>query len=282
MIGPALALLGVLLLYPLARGIQMSFYDIELLAPSGSEQFIGLANYLALLQRPDFWQSVRVTLVYTLGVVVASYLIGLVTALFLHREFWGRAIFRTLMIVPWAVPEVVAVLIFVWMFDAQYGVINYFLIKLGLIAKQLAWLVQPDLALIAVLAVTIWKQFPVATVILLAGLQTIPEELYEAASIDGANAWQRFRYITMSGLRPINTVLILILVLYSFRRVTIIFAMTGGGPVRATETLAIQTYLQGFKFFQMGYAATIGTVILVILLAFTLLYFWALARRGEE
>jgi len=130
MIAPALALLGVLLLYPLARGVQMSFYDIELLAPSGSEQFIGLNNYLTLLQRSDFWQSVRVTVVYTLGVVVASYLIGLVTALLLHREFWGRAIFRTLMIIPWAVPEVVAVLIFVWMFDAQYGVINFFLVKL--------------------------------------------------------------------------------------------------------------------------------------------------------
>jgi len=281
MIAPALALLGLLLLYPIARGIQMSFYDIQLLDPRGGGQFIGLDNYIRMLKRPDFWLSLQVTTIYALGVVSCSYIIGLGTSLILHRTFIGRAVARTLMIIPWAVPEVVAVLIFTWMFDAQYGVINFFLMKLGLIQKQLAWLVQPDLAMPAVLAVTIWKQFPVATLILLAGLQTIPEELYEAASIDGADAWQRFRYITWPGLRPVNIVLILILTLYSFRRVTIIYTMTGGGPARATETLSVQTYLQGFKYYDLGYAATVGTALLVLLLIFTLVYFWALSR-GER
>jgi multiple sugar transport system permease protein len=281
MLAPALVLLGVLLLYPILRGVQMSFYDIDLLGQIGSEKFVGLDNYMTLLQSPDFWSSLRVTGIYTLGVTASSYIIGLITGLLLHRRYPGRAILRTLMVIPWAVPEVVAVLIFTWMFDAQYGSINFFLIKLGVITKPLAWLIQPSLALVVVCAVTIWKQFPVASVMLLAGLQSISEDLYEAASIDGANAWNRFRYITWPGLRPVNLVLILVLVLYSFRRVTIIYTMTAGGPVKATETLAIQSYLQGFKFFHMGYAATIGTVILAILLVFTIVYFSVLSRREE-
>jgi len=280
MIAPAFALITLLFLYPISRGIQMSFYDVKLLSPGG-ESFVGLANYRSLLRRSDFWQSLRVTAIYAVGVVSFSYALGLVTALQLHQRLRGRAVFRTLMIVPWAVPEVVVVLIFTWMFDAQYGVVNFFLIRLGVIQKQLGWLVMPNLAMWAVLAVTIWKQFPVATVILLAGLQTIPDELFEAASIDGANAWHRFRYVTWPGLRAVNIILVLILTLYSFRRVTIIYTMTAGGPARATETLSVQTYLQGFKFFDMSYAATVGSVLLLLLFVFTLLYFWVISR-GER
>jgi multiple sugar transport system permease protein len=269
---PALALTAMLLFYPIARGIQASFFDVTLLNP-GRGKFVGVDNYLTLVQASSFWNSLRVTTVYTLGVVILAYSIGLGTALLLSQRFIFRGLLRTLMIIPWAVPEVVTVLIFTWMFDAQYGVINFFLMKLGLIERQLAWLVLPELALPALIVVTVWKQFPIATLILLAGLQTISQEYYEAAAIDGASALQRFRFITWPGLRAVNIVLILILILYSFRRVTLIYAMTAGGPARATETLSVQTYLEAFKFFNLGNAAALGTVLLLLLLAFTVVYF---------
>lgn len=280
MILPALALMGVLLFYPIERGIKLSFYDVSLLDRSGGD-YVGLQNYQDLMDSTRFQESLETTIYYTLGVVISSYLVGLFTALLLQQQFPLRPLFRTLMIIPWAVPEVVAVLIFIWMFDAQYGVFNYFLMQFGFIDKQLPWLVRSDLALPAVIMVTVWKQFPLATLILLAGLQTIPEEQYEAASIDGANVLQRFRHITWPGLRAVNTVLLLVLILYSFRRVTIIYTMTAGGPARATETLSVLTYLKAFKSFDLGYAATVGTALLVLLLAFTLVYFW-LVSRGEE
>lgn len=278
---PAAALFCLLLLYPITRGIQLSLFDVQLLDQSGGT-YVGVGNYLKLSTRADFWNSLRVTIIYTAGVVVFSYLIGLITALLLHMRFPLRALFRMLTIIPWAVPEVVAVLIFTWMFDAQYGVINYFMIELGLIPRKLPWLVRADLAMPALIAVTVWKQFPIATLILLAGMQTIPKEYYEAASIDGAGMWQRFRFITLPGLRAVNIVLILVLILYSFRRVTIIYTMTGGGPAKATETLSVQTYLTAFKFFDLGYAATIGTVLLLLLLGFTILYFRVTYARRES
>mgnify|MGYP005843232213 CR=1 FL=1 len=281
LIFPAVVLISLLLFYPISRGIQLSLFDVGLLRPNAGT-FVGLANYAELFQRSDFYNALQVTTIYTIGVVVFSYLIGLGTALLLNAKLPLRGVIRTLTIMPWAVPEVVAVMIFIWMFDAQYGVINYFLMQLGLIDRQIPWLVQGTLALPAVLIVTIWKQFPIATLIVLAGLQTIPDEQYEAAAIDGANRWQRFRFVTWPGLRALNIVLILILIFYSFRRVTIIYTMTGGGPARATETLSVQTYLEAFKFFDLGYAAAIGTVLLLSLLVFTLIYFRVLYGKQTD
>lgn len=184
-----------------------------------------------------------------------------------------------LFILPWAIPEVVAVLIFIWMLDAQFGIINFALVSAGLIEQPLAWLASRDLALPALILVTTWQQFPLAMLILLAGLQTISKDEYEAAMVDGANAWSRFVHVTMPGLRDINVVLILLLILNSFRRVTMIYAMTGGGPARATETLSILTYNTAFDYQRIGYAAAIGTALLVILLIFSLIYYAVLLRK---
>jgi multiple sugar transport system permease protein len=185
-----------------------------------------------------------------------------------------------LFIMPWAIPEVVAVLIFVWMLDAQYGVINYALIEASLISQPLAFLTQSSLALPAVILVTVWQQTPLAMLILLGGLKTIPAEQYEAAMVDGAGPWTRFRYVTLPGLRAVNVVLVLILILNSFRRVTVIYAMTKGGPARATETLSVLTYNTAFEYQRIGYASAVGTVLLVLLLLFSIVYFRFLNRRG--
>ncbi len=282
LISPSLILFAALLLFPILRGLVLSFYDAGLLTPPGMEKFVGLRNYARLLSDPAFWSSLRVTVVYTCWVVAGAYLIGLATALLLHPRFGGRTVLRLLTFLPWAVPEVVAVLVWRWMFDYQYGVVNFFLRTLGVISANQGWLTVPQLALPAVVAVTIWKQFPLATLMLLAGLQAIPEHLYEAARIDGANRYQEFWHVTLPGLRPVNVVLVLLLVLYSFKRVTLVYVLTGGGPAAATETLSIQTYLQAFKFFQVGYGSAIGSSMFLVMLAFTVLYFIVRSRRGEE
>jgi len=277
---PALLVLAVVLLYPIVVGIRLSLFDVAFVA-GDSDRFVGLDNYARMLRNGQFWQAFRVTVIYTTVVVTASFLIGLGTALLLNVRFRGRAVLRTIAIIPWPIPEVVAVMIWAWMFSADFGVINYFVSLVAPGVGKIAWLSDPSLALPAVSMVTIWKQFPLATVMILAGLQHIPLDHYEAAAVDGANARQRFRYITWPGLRHVNLVLVLLLVLYTFKRVTIIFVMTGGGPGRATETLPIQTYLQSFQFFDMGYASAIGALMLTVAMSFTLVYL-ALTRRDPE
>ncbi|MGI8689528.1 MAG: carbohydrate ABC transporter permease [Thermomicrobiales bacterium] len=279
---PALIVLGFVLFYPIGLAIYSSLFDMKLLNLSDAT-FIGLDNYRRMLHNPDFWHSLRVTVVYTAGTVVGSYAMGLLTALLLNRGFRGRAAARTLIILPWAVPAVVAVLVWAWMLDANYGVVNYLLRFTHLIGHNLPWRQRPDLALLSVLLVTIWTQYPIATVMLLAGLQGISRDLYEAAAVDGAGRAAQFRSITWPGLLPVNIVLILLLILTAFTRVvTIIYVMTGGGPSRATETLPIQTYLQAFKYFNTGYASALGTAVLVIAVAFTLVYLFVVSRINRE
>jgi multiple sugar transport system permease protein len=275
---PALLVLAFVLFYPIGLAVYSGFFDIKMMN-LGQQEFVGWENYGTMLRTPAFWGSARTTAVYTVGVVAGSYLVGLTGALLLNRAFRGRTVARTLIIIPWAVPHVVTVLIWNWMLDANYGVINYFLQTLHLIETNLQWRAMPDLAQISVIGVTVWSTYPVALVMLLAGLQSIPRDLYEAAAVDGSNAWQRFWHITWPGLAPVNIVLILLLSLLAFTRVvTIIYLMTAGGPGGATETLPVQTYLQAFKFFRMGYASAIGTVVLVIAVIFSIVYLYFTSR----
>lgn len=279
---PALLVLAAVLFYPIALAIYSSFFDIGMMNLN-KQTFIGLDNYATMVRTPAFWASARVTLIYTAGVVIGAYAVGLGAALLLNKPFRGRTIARTMIIIPWAIPNVVTVMIWNWMLDANYGVINYLLTVFHIIDTNLQWRALPHLAQISVIGVTVWTTFPVALVMLLAGLQAIPRDLYEAASVDGANAWQRFRHITWPGLAPVNIVLILMLTLLAFTRVvTIIYLMTAGGPAGATETLPIQTYLQAFKFFRMGYASAIGTIVLVIAVIFSLVYLRMTSRLYKQ
>ena len=280
LLGPVGLLLVLILIWPILQGIALSFYNTRILTYSEG-RFIGFANFNALFQDEYFWNSLRVTAIYGIASVTATYALGLCFALLLNREFAGRGLIRTIFILPWAIPEVVAVLIFVWMLDPQFGVLNYVFTSLGLISEPLPWLSQSHLALPALVALTAWQQFPLAMLILLAGLQMIPKEQYEAATIDGAGPVSRFFHVTLPGLRSVNIILILLLTLNSFRRVTMIYAMTRGGPARSTETLSILTYNTAFEYQRIGYAAAVGTTLLMILLFFSVVYFWA-TKQGKD
>ncbi|CAN7540754.1 sugar ABC transporter permease [Devosia sp. LjRoot16] len=280
LLGPVAILLAVILIWPIVQGVALSFFNTRILNYSAGK-FIGLANFNALFQDEYFWNSLRVTAIYGAASVICTYALGLGFALLLNRDFKGRGFIRTIFILPWAIPEVVAVLIFAWMLDPQFGVGNYLLVMIGVIEQPQAWLSQSHLALPALVVLTAWQQFPLAMLILLAGLQTIPEEQYEAAKMDGAGAWTRFVHVTLPGLRSVNVILILLLILNSFRRVTMIYAMTRGGPARSTETLSVLTYNTAFEYQRVGYAAAVGTVLLLILLAFSLVYFWSIMRSNQ-
>lgn len=278
---PAALVLAVFILLPLVRSFVLSLFDASLLKPDAGD-FVGLGNYVDLAQNPRFWNSLAVTLTYTICSVVLAYFVGLGTAMLLNRRFRLRWLARILMILPWAVPEVVAVMIFKWMLDAQFGIVNHLLMAVGVISEPVAWLNDPGTALVIVILTTVWIEYPLATLILLAGLQTVPEELMESAQLDGAGRWQRFRHVTMPLLRFVNIVVIILLSLDTFRRTTLIYTMTGGGPRQATETLPVWTYVEAFANHRLGSASAIGITVLLILGAATLSYFFTVIRKGER
>jgi multiple sugar transport system permease protein len=232
---------------------------------------LGLGNYETVLTDAATWHSVWVSLVYTFGSTVPAFLIGLCTALLLDHAFPLRRWLRSLMLLPWAVPGVMVSIVFLWLFDASFGVTNYLLRTLGIIDTDIAWYSTESTALFAVIVPTIWKAYPFFTLTLLAALQSIPGDLYEAAAVDGVNRWQRFAHVTWPGVRGPATLALVQNGLWAFREFDIIFAATGGGPSKATETLGIRAYNEAFGYFYMGRAAVVGVLMLVIALAAVLI-----------
>ena len=269
LIAPAMAAILVLIVYPIFRGVAMSFFATQF---GEKAPFIWFANYQRMLRSPDFLKAVWVTLIYTFFSVVGCFIIAMAVALITNARFRGRVVARVVMTMPWAIPEVAACLIMGWIFNYQYGVLNYMLKSVHLIAEPVGWLMNPKMAMGSVLGVTLWKIFPLSAVVLLAGLQSIPEELYEAARIDGADGPRVFRYITLPCLRPIASILVLLTIIWSFRRFAIIWVLTQGGPSMATETLVVGVYRSAFKSFDMGYAAAMAVVGLLLSSLITFAY----------
>jgi multiple sugar transport system permease protein len=261
---PALLLICAIIVYPLILSVDLSLQDVKIARIGAARQPWTLANYERLLTSPEFWNSVWVTVRLVLLVTGSCFVIGLGTALLLNETFRGRTLARLLVALPWAVPEVVAVVVWWWIFDSSYGVLNWMLVKVGVLAEPFAWFSSTAGAFFVVTVVMVWKGYPFVSIMLLAGLQSIPEEYYEAAKMDGATAWQRFVNITLPCLSPVLGVTLVLVMLWVFRDFSIIYVLTQGGPIKATETLAIMTYQQAFGFYKMGYAAAIGVVTLVV------------------
>ncbi len=260
LLAPAVLTLAAVVLYPVLTAIDISFRRVEIYTPGAARGPLTMANYARLIETTGFWQAVRVSITYVVISVVFSLLIGFGTALLLNQRFRGRTLARMLAVLPWAVPPVVAVNIWWWILDPSYGMLNWALLRLGLIATPVNWIASPEPAMAAVSMVTVWKGYPFFVVMLLAGLQAIPRDLYDAGAVDGA----AFRHITLPALRGVLSLATLLTVLWVFREFTIIWVLTGGGPIRATETLAIMTYREAFANFRMGFAAAIGVVTLLI------------------
>jgi multiple sugar transport system permease protein len=272
LLAPAVVLVGGFVLYPLYVVLETSLRVGRAPNIARLDRLpLGFGNFARALTDEVVWNAAGVTLVYVAAVIVPAFLIGLALALLLDRDFPGRRWLRTAMLMPWAVPGVVAAISFLWMFDASYGVVNAALRNLGLISTDIAWFVRADTALMAAILPTIWKCFPFFVLTLLAALQAVPDVLHEAAKVDGANAWQRFRFVTWPGIRGPAWLAIILQALWVMKDFDILFVTTGGGPSRATQTLSLLVYEEAFQFFRMGYAAAIGVLFLVLCAVFALL-----------
>jgi multiple sugar transport system permease protein len=261
---PVLAVMIGLVLYPVGSAINLSFRDVDIVRRGRPLGPFTLDNYRKLFKSDDLWPSLRVSLIYVAIVTTSCYLIGLWTAWLLNHNFRGRRIARLVITIPWAIPLVVATNIFWWLFDKTFGIFNYTLVSIGIVDKPIDWFLNPRAAMAAVSITTIWKGYPFFTIMLLAALQAVPAELYDAAKVDGASGWREFTTITLPAIRGVTGIVLLVNSLWVFREFTVIYVLTGGGPAGATETISIWTYLEAFGKFHMGYAAAIGMLTLAI------------------
>jgi multiple sugar transport system permease protein len=267
---PLVVLVLLLIAYPLGSAVYLSLTEKYVGYPP---RFVGLKNYVDLTGDPVFRKVIWNSAVFTVGSVTVKLMIGFLMALSLHQALFARRLVRGILLLPWVVPTVITALAWHWMFDALRGFINVSLETLGLIGEPIAWLGQPTTAMMAVVVVNIWRGFPFFGVSLLAGLQAIPADLYEAAAVDGASATQRFRHVTLPGLRPVIFVTALISTIFTLNDFNIVYVMTRGGPGIATHILATYTYEVGFQALRWGRAVAVSmylmplVVVLIVVLA---------------
>jgi multiple sugar transport system permease protein len=272
LITPSLVIITVMMIYPLVDIIYTSFTRFFLIDPTGGKTFIGLKNYVNLAKSGIFWIGFKNTLVYVGGTVFFEFLLGFGLALLLNQEIKYRGTLRGLFMLSWITPSVVVALLTRWLFNSDFGVVNAALKGLGLIDSFRGWIIEPSLAMPTMLMATVWKMFPFMLVVLLAGLQTIPEEQMEAARVDGANAVQRFLHITLPNMREIIMIVTLLEFIWMFQYITVIWATTKGGPIYATTTFPVLIYRAAFKDYNLGYAASMGVFWLGFLLLFSVFY----------
>ena len=267
---PALLFSFTLVLTPIANTLWMSLHDMNLGRPARMYRFVGLLHYESLLSDERVWRAVLASLVYSSAVTGGASAIGLGLALLINKRTPGVWIARTLLALPWAIPGVIAAFIFMWIFDTSFGVVNYWLIHSGIVHQAVPWASYPTTAMMLVSLVGIWKIVPFVMLTQLAGLQAIPDELYQAARVDGANRRQEFWHITWPALASVRVVTVILTGLVTFREFGQIFVITGGGPDRSTETLSVKIYIEAFQNFQFGYASALGVVMVLISLSFTI------------
>ncbi len=271
---PLLAIVCFVFLYPLLSAVYLSFHN-------NYGDYIGIKNYARLFNDRSFWFNVKLTFLYIVLYAVGVFFVGFVTALVGNTNWRGQKICNTFMTLPYAIPDVAASLLWMWIFDYNYGVLNYILRGLGLISQPVGWLISPDVAMHGVILATVWRLFPLHSMIILAALRSVPRELYESASIDGANAAQSFVHITVPSIKRVLEVLMLLTIVWSFQRFTILYLLTGGGPAGSTETAVVRIYRTAFEYFDPSYAYTMGTIVLLLLLIITGVFLWV-TRSKEE
>ena len=262
---PAMLLLLLVFGYPIARAFWLSLFT-ENLGTQLQPVFSGLDNYGRMMGDGRFWQSFLVTTIFTSASVILELLFGLVIALVLNQQFFGRGLIRTTAILPWALPTALIGLAWAWIFNDQYGVANDILLRLGLIQTGINWLGEPTLAMIAVIVADVWKTTPFISILLLAGLQSISADLYEAHSIDGATPWQSFRQITLPLLIPQILIAVLFRFAQAFGIFDLISVMTGGGPGGATEVVSLYIYSTIMRYLDFGYGAALVVVTFMLLI----------------
>lgn len=274
-IAPALLLLGLFVAYPLVSTVWLS-----VTSPSGD--FVGLENYDAIIRSSRTARATYNTVFYVFGSIIGQLVLGTAAGIILNESLKGQALARTLTLIPWVVPGIVGAMTWAWMYHTDYGFINSTLRSLGMIDTPIRWLSDPDVVLASLVVVNIWKMFPFVAIMVLAGLQSIPTSLYEAARVDGASFWDEIRYITLPQLRPILGAITLLLIIAAFNSITIVYAMTQGGPADRSLITSIQIFVEAFKFFNFNNASALSILFFVIAIFVIIAHIVFDTRRKSE
>ena len=281
MAAPALVYIGIFLLFPLFYNLWLSVTDANgANLISGEYGFNNFGNYKVVLSNPYFWGALYRSAIFTIACLVLQYVFGFALALFFRKPFPGNGPIRALLLVGWILPPVVTGTVFRWLFDSDYGILNWALIGLGIVDEPVQWLTQGTTAMAAVIIANLWVGIPFNMLLLLSGLHLIDDSLYEAAAVDGAGRMRQFMSLTFPLMKPVSVSLLLLGVINTYKVFDLIFTMTKGGPVNATTTLPIYTYYETFKFFDFGNGAAAST--LTLLLPLALSYFYVRSLNEEE
>ena len=275
---PAAALLLAIIVYPLLNSMLIGFLDKSLIYGGGA--FVGFKNLEAVLNN-EFIPVVGNTLVFAIGATLLPFFIGFGAALILNGPIPARGFLRGAFLLPWLVPSVIASFLWLWIFNANYGVLNGFLRSLGVLSQNNSWLSSGGSAMLAVLIAKTWQTFPWIAVMLLAGLQTIPADQMESAAIDGANRWNRFTHVTLPHLRNVIGIVLLLSLIWNFQHFETIYVMTQGGPAKATTTFSVAVYQTAFQAFDLGKAGALG-ILWMLLLSIVVIVYLRFGMRGEE
>ena len=270
LIAPTILIFCAVIVYPLVSAIYLGLFSIY--TPTMEGEWVGLDNYRRLLASGEFWRSLVNNLIWTAGTLTLQIVFGILVALMLNRNLVFRALARSLVLFPYFLSTVVAVLVWRWLFNDLYGVLNYLLMWAGIVDMPVDWLGSMPNAMVSLIFVGAWKYFPFVVIAVLARLQAIPDELYEAASIDGAGAWARFTDVTLPQLRDVLVVVVLLRTIWDFKEFDLIYLLTGGGPIIGTQTLPLMVYKEAFALNQMGGASATAVLMMLIMLLFMSLY----------
>lgn len=276
---PALLLLIILIVYPLVNAFFLSFHSQLIYELQG--RFVGLQNYIRLFKSEAFWHSFKLTLLWVIVTVIGQVILGVTIALFLNEEFKGRGLARALILLPFFMPTVSVALMWKWVLNESYGIVNHLLLSLSIIDAPVPWLSSSSHAMISVLLIGIWRYFPFVVINVLARLQGIPIELYEAAKVDGANFWHELRYITLPEIKGVLSVVILLRVVFMAKKFDEILLLTNGGPGSSTQTLSFLAYDYAFNGMQLGRGAAVSVLLFIMMLGFIVAYVRVAGKKQE-
>lgn len=279
-VGPALIAMAVVLLYPLLYTIYLSFFDTP--ARSPDIVFVGLGNYIELLNHQLFWLVMRNTLAWTIGSTITSFILGFAAALLVNNRIPFMGVFKALLVIPYVLGHVTAAYLWRWLMHPDLGFISLYLQEIGLIDQPIRFLQDANTVMASLVLVNTWKTFPFVMIMLLAGLQAIPQDLYKAARVDGANAFQRFFEVTVPQLMPVILVTTVLTIIGNFNSFTIPWVMTGGGPANQSEIIITWIYATGIQSLRYGFASAISVVLFIMLSIFSLYYVRVLTRGNDR
>jgi ABC-type sugar transport system permease subunit len=282
LIAPSLVVVFALILVPILRAAWMSVHIIDLKRPLIGTPFVGLGNYIEILHNKYFWASVGRTFYFMIASILIESILGIAIAQLLNVEFKGRALVRTLILIPWALPITIDAIMWKWIFNPNYGAFNSLLYQLGLISEYRTWLSTPASAMHVVIVADVWKVTPVVILLTLAALQTIPAELYEAAMIDGASRWRSFWSVTFPLLIPTLVIVLVVRTMDAFKVFDIIYIMTSGGPADGTKVIAYYTYIEAFSYLRLGTGAALAYLMTIFIGLMAFAYIMVMKNREVE